>query len=194
MQDHTNGLAISKEENAVRQLISIISSDNRHVVEQACPEELMSLLQVMVNLAFTSDNVAQKMLTKDILKSLKTLCAHKNIENFMGGSHDNLITLEDRVHGLERVVEEMARDLSLSSGRRGGTMMMGFEGSPGKSYPNYNGLQDYTSKYGRGGENRISYPERYLSSDDMASIARGRESRWSDSERLDSYMHNSQRN
>ncbi|KAK8947196.1 hypothetical protein KSP39_PZI006961 [Platanthera zijinensis] len=113
MQDHNNGLAISKEENAVRQLISMISSDNRHVVEQACsalsslasdvslamqliksdimqpiesalksvgPEELMSLLQVMVNLAFASDNVAQKMLTKDILKSLKTLCAHKNTE------------------------------------------------------------------------------------------------------------------
>ncbi|KAK8946772.1 Microtubule-associated protein TORTIFOLIA1 [Platanthera zijinensis] len=116
------------------------------------------------------------------------------LQDFMGGSHDNLITLEDRVHGLERVVEEMARDLSLSSGRRGGTMMMGFEGSPGKSYPNYNGLQDYTSKYGRGSENRISYPERYLSSDDMASIARGREFRRSDSERLDSYMHNSQRN
>ncbi|KAK8969229.1 Microtubule-associated protein TORTIFOLIA1 [Platanthera guangdongensis] len=71
----------------------------------------------------------------------------------------------------------MARDLSLSSGRRGGTMMMGFEGSPGKSYPNYNGLQDYTSKYDRGGENKISYPERYLSSYDMASIAREREIR-----------------
>ncbi|KAK8961071.1 Microtubule-associated protein TORTIFOLIA1 [Platanthera guangdongensis] len=130
------------------------------------------------------------------LSNLERQQAHlmNMLQNFMGGSHDSLITLEERVHGLERVVEEMARDLSLSSGRRGGTMMMGFEGSPGKSYPNYNGLQDYTSKYGRGGENRISYPERYLSSDDMASIARGKESRRSDSERLDSYMHNSQRN
>ncbi|KAH0434766.1 hypothetical protein IEQ34_026761 [Dendrobium chrysotoxum] len=123
MQDHNNRLAINKEENAIRQLISMISSDNRHVnatcigehifqVEQACSalsslasdvslamqliksdimqpiesalksvgqEELMSLLQVMVNLAFASDSVAQKMLTKDVLKSLKALCAHKNI-------------------------------------------------------------------------------------------------------------------
>uniref|UniRef100_A0A0D9WZK0 Patatin n=1 Tax=Leersia perrieri TaxID=77586 RepID=A0A0D9WZK0_9ORYZ len=36
MEDRSNQVAISKEENAVRQLISMISSDNRHVVEQAC--------------------------------------------------------------------------------------------------------------------------------------------------------------
>nr|DAD20537.1 TPA_asm: hypothetical protein HUJ06_022000 [Nelumbo nucifera] len=113
MQDHGNRIFVGKDENAVRQLISMISSDNRHVVEQACfalsslaadvsvamqlmksdimqpieivlrsmiPEEVISVLQVVVNLAFTSDTVAQKMLTKDVLKSLKVLCAHKNIE------------------------------------------------------------------------------------------------------------------
>nr|XP_019707008.1 phospholipase A I isoform X2 [Elaeis guineensis] len=113
MQDHSNHMAVSKEENAIRQLISMISSDNRHVVEQACSalsslaadvslamqliksdvmqplesvlrsvdqEELISVLQVVVTLAFASDSVAQKMLTKDVLKSLKALCAHKNIE------------------------------------------------------------------------------------------------------------------
>ncbi|EHA8590684.1 Patatin [Cocos nucifera] len=99
MQDHSNRIAVSKEENAIRQLISMISSDNRHVVEQACSalsslaadvslamqlmksdimqplelvlrsvdqEELISVLQVVVTLAFASDNVAQKMLTKDV--------------------------------------------------------------------------------------------------------------------------------
>ncbi|XP_062186520.1 phospholipase A I [Phragmites australis] len=113
MEDHSNQVAISKEENAVRQLISMISSDNRHVVEQAClalsslasdissamqlikcdimkpieavlksfdEEELVSVLQVVVTLTFASDHVAQKMLTKDVLKSLKALCAHKNSE------------------------------------------------------------------------------------------------------------------
>ncbi|KAL6657943.1 hypothetical protein ACP70R_005723 [Stipagrostis hirtigluma subsp. patula] len=113
MEDHSNQVAISKEENAVRQLISMISSDNRHVVEQAClalsslasdissamqlikcdimkpieavlksfdEEELVSVLQVVVTLTFVSDHVAQKMLTKDVLKSLKALCAHKNSE------------------------------------------------------------------------------------------------------------------
>ncbi|KAJ6801064.1 phospholipase A I [Iris pallida] len=113
MQDRSNHIAINKEENSIRQLISMISSDNRHVVEQASlalsslatdvslamqlmksdimqpiesvlrsadPEELISVLQVVVNLAFACDNVAQKMLTKDVLKSLKVLCAHKNTE------------------------------------------------------------------------------------------------------------------
>ncbi|KAK9267198.1 hypothetical protein L1049_009618 [Liquidambar formosana] len=111
MQDQGNRVVVGKDENAVRQLISMISSDNRHVVEQACsalsslaadvsvamqliksdimqpietvlksvaPEELISVLQVVVKLAFASDTVAQKMLTKDVMRSLKLLCAHKN--------------------------------------------------------------------------------------------------------------------
>ncbi|KAM1123881.1 hypothetical protein COP2_005372 [Malus domestica] len=113
MQDQGNRAVVGKDENAVRQLISMISSDNRHVVEQACsalsslaadvsiamqlmksdimqpietvlksmPQgEVISVLQVVVKLAFASDAVAQKMLTKDVLKSLKLLCAHKTPE------------------------------------------------------------------------------------------------------------------
>ncbi|KAL8461383.1 hypothetical protein ACS0TY_032744 [Phlomoides rotata] len=113
MQDEGNRVVVGKDENAVRQLISMISSDNQHVVEQACSAlsalasdgsvamqlmksdimqpiervlkstrsiEVISVLQVVVKLAFTSDIVAQKLLTKDILKSLKILCAHKNPE------------------------------------------------------------------------------------------------------------------
>ncbi|KAK9092096.1 hypothetical protein Syun_027007 [Stephania yunnanensis] len=113
MQDHGNRVVVGKDQNAVRQLISMISSEDRHVVEQACsalsslagdvsvamqliksdimqpiesvlrslvPEELISVLEVVVNLAFASDSVAQKMLTKDVLRSLKLLCAHKNTE------------------------------------------------------------------------------------------------------------------
>ncbi|OWM83467.1 phospholipase A I isoform X2 [Punica granatum] len=113
MQDQGNRIFVGKDENAVRQLISMISSDNRHVVEQACSalsslaadvtvalqlmkcdimkpietvlrsfmaEEVISVLQVVISLAFTSDTVSQKMLTKDVLKSLKSLCAHKDPE------------------------------------------------------------------------------------------------------------------
>ncbi|CAN6865341.1 unnamed protein product [Brassica oleracea] len=113
MQDEGNRSVIGKDENAVRQLISMITSDNRHVVEQACvalsslardvsvamqlmkcdimkptetvlksaaPDEVISVLQVVVTLAFVSDSVSQKMLTKDMLKSLKSLCAHRNPE------------------------------------------------------------------------------------------------------------------
>ncbi|KAJ7946267.1 Patatin [Quillaja saponaria] len=113
MEDQANRVVVGKDENAVRQLISMISSDNRHVVEQACyalsslaadvslaiqlvkadimqpietvlksvaQEEVISVLQVVVKLAFVSDTVAQKMLTKDVLRSLKLLCAHKDPE------------------------------------------------------------------------------------------------------------------
>lgn len=41
---------------------------------------VISVLHVVVKLAFASDAVAQKMLTKDVLKSLKLLCAHKTPE------------------------------------------------------------------------------------------------------------------
>ncbi|KAG6641648.1 phospholipase A I-like isoform X1 [Carya illinoinensis] len=113
MQDQGNRVVVGKDENAVRQLISMISSDNHHVVEQACSalsslaadvsvamqlikadimqpietvlksigqEEVISVLQVVAKLAFASGTVAQKMLSKDVLKSLKLLCAHKNPE------------------------------------------------------------------------------------------------------------------
>lgn len=62
----------------------------------------------------------------------------------MGGSHDSMVTLENRVRGLERVVEDMARDLSISSGRRGGNYSTGFEGSHNRSLGKYNGYPDYS--------------------------------------------------
>ncbi|KAG6554512.1 hypothetical protein Mapa_003891 [Marchantia paleacea] len=112
-QDNSNRAAIGKDESAVRQLLSMILSDNRHVVEQACialsalavdttlvlrlmradvvqaiefvlrstsTELLISVLKVVVNIAFTSDAVAAKVLTKDIFKRLKALCSHTNSE------------------------------------------------------------------------------------------------------------------
>ncbi|XP_061347864.1 phospholipase A I-like isoform X2 [Gastrolobium bilobum] len=93
MQDQGNRVVVGKDENAVRQLISMISSDDRHVLIKADimqpigtalksmdREEVISLLHVVVQMAFTSDTVAEKMLNKDILKSLKNLCAHKDPE------------------------------------------------------------------------------------------------------------------
>uniref|UniRef100_A0A803M1Z9 PNPLA domain-containing protein n=1 Tax=Chenopodium quinoa TaxID=63459 RepID=A0A803M1Z9_CHEQI len=113
MQDQDNRVVVGKDENAVRQLISMISTDNHHVVEQACfalsslaadvsvamllmkcdimkpieavlrsavEKELISVLQVVERLAFASDAVAQKIFSKDVMKSLKLLCAHKNPE------------------------------------------------------------------------------------------------------------------
>lgn len=63
---------------AMQLMKSDIMQPIQRVLKSVGPEELISVLQVVVNLAFASDIVAQKMLTKDVLKSLKLLCAHKN--------------------------------------------------------------------------------------------------------------------
>lgn len=97
----------------------------------------------------------------------------------MGGSHDSMVTLENRVRGLERVVEDMARDLSISSGRRGGNFAMGFEGSSNRPMAKYNGFSDYSNaKFGRGGDGRISFVERFAQTDGIASGMRGRGPPW----------------
>lgn len=74
------------------------------------------------------------------------------LQEFIGGSHDSMVTLEGRVRGLERIVEDMARDLSISSGRRG-NLTAGF----GK----YNSFANYpTGKYnGRAPGDRGSQPD-----------------------------------
>ncbi|XP_076888082.1 microtubule-associated protein TORTIFOLIA1-like isoform X2 [Bidens hawaiensis] len=91
------------------------------------------------------------------------------LQDFMGGSHDGMMTLENRVRGLERVVEDMARDLSLSANnRRGGSYKMGFEES-GRPLGKYNGFSDYpNTKLGRN-DDPMSY---------MGSSMRGRGSSW----------------
>lgn len=114
----------------------------------------------------------------------------------MGGSHDSMVTLENRVRGLERVVEEMARDLAVS-GRRSNNMMMGFEGSPGRGSTKFNGFSEYSnSKYSRTGEGRMPFTERYLSSDGgMPSGLRGRDQHWrSDTESWDTHGYASPKN
>ncbi|KAA8523706.1 hypothetical protein F0562_010129 [Nyssa sinensis] len=100
------------------------------------------------------------------------------LQDFMGGSHDSMVTLENRVRGLERVVEDMARDLSISSGRRGTNFMVGFEGSSNRPLGKYNGFPDYATKLGRGGDGRIPFGERFVSSDGIALGMRGRGPPW----------------
>ncbi|RZR90495.1 hypothetical protein BHM03_00018384 [Ensete ventricosum] len=124
------------------------------------------------------------------------LLFHTEMQDFIGGSHDSMVTLENRVRGLERVVEEMAHDLTMSSGRRVGNMMLGFDKSPGRSSSKYNGLHDYSSsKFGRVGEGRLPFSERFHSSDGLVTGVRGRDSPWrSESEAWDSYGYAVSRN
>uniref|UniRef100_A0A166IVX7 Patatin n=1 Tax=Daucus carota subsp. sativus TaxID=79200 RepID=A0A166IVX7_DAUCS len=65
---------------AMQLMKSDIMKPIERVLRSAGSEDLISVLQIVVQLAFASDSVSQKMLTKDSLKSLKLLCAHKNQE------------------------------------------------------------------------------------------------------------------
>ncbi|KAA8520041.1 hypothetical protein F0562_014285 [Nyssa sinensis] len=126
MQEQGNYVVVAKDENAVCQLLSMISSDNRHVVEQACSalwsvasdvsaamqlmksdimqpiervlksvaqEEIISVLQVVVILAFAFDTVAQNScFTTRVLHSTKaalfacTIVIHWALQNDTSGS------------------------------------------------------------------------------------------------------------
>ncbi|CAK7338431.1 unnamed protein product [Dovyalis caffra] len=93
------------------------------------------------------------------------------LQDFMGGSHNSMVTLENRVRGLERVVEDLAHDLTISSGRRGNNFGMGFEGSSNRPLGKYNGFSDYSSTKYNG---RVPLGDRFAQSDVTASGMRGR--------------------
>ncbi|XP_073308247.1 microtubule-associated protein TORTIFOLIA1-like [Primulina huaijiensis] len=119
------------------------------------------------------------------------------LQDFMGGSHDSMVTLENRVRGLERVVEDMARDLSVSSGRRSSSSVVGFEGSSNRSLSRYNGFPDYSSgKLGRDNDGRGHFGERFTAFDNVSSGLKGRGSSWrsdvSDSWEFPTYGKNGQ--
>eukprot|EP00258_Populus_trichocarpa_P034900 XP_024450919.1 microtubule-associated protein TORTIFOLIA1 [Populus trichocarpa] len=97
------------------------------------------------------------------------------LQDFMGGSHNSMVTLENRVRGLERVVEDLAHDLTISSGRRGNNFAMGFEGSSNRPLGKYNGFSDYSSSKYNGW---VPHGERFSQSDVTASGMRGRGSHW----------------
>ncbi|KAE8677276.1 ARM repeat superfamily protein isoform 2 [Hibiscus syriacus] len=96
------------------------------------------------------------------------------LQDFMGGFHDSMVTLEDRVRVLERTVEDMARDLSISSGRRGGSFSSAFEGSYNRPLGKYNGFSDTGSKF----SGRIPFGERFAQYDGIGPSVRGRGPTW----------------
>ncbi|KAG7594787.1 Armadillo-type fold [Arabidopsis thaliana x Arabidopsis arenosa] len=59
------------------------------------------------------------------------------LQDFMGGSHDGMISLENRVRGLERIVEEMSREMSIQSGARGKAAASWRSDVDGWDNPNY---------------------------------------------------------
>ncbi|KAF6170776.1 hypothetical protein GIB67_015728 [Kingdonia uniflora] len=87
------------------------------------------------------------------------------LQDFMGGSHNSMITLDNRVRGLEKVVEDIAQELAGSSGRRPTTFMNTFEGSSNSILGKYNDFPNYSgTKLGRASDGRVTFSKRFLSS------------------------------
>lgn len=79
--------ALSSDVSVALQLVKAdIMQPIETILKSLGREELVSVLQLVVKLAFTSDTVAEKMLTKDLLKSLNLLCTHKDPEASLLGS------------------------------------------------------------------------------------------------------------
>ncbi|KAH9322396.1 hypothetical protein KI387_017035, partial [Taxus chinensis] len=122
------------------------------------------------------------------------------LQDFMGNSQHSMVSLENRVRGLERVVEDMARDLAFSAGRRAGSHMMGYEGPTTKTLNRYHGAPDYPgSKFPKGNDGRASFSEWFTQSDTIPLGARGaRETQWRTSDAgsdiWDGYSHGACRN
>lgn len=77
-------LALSSLAADVSLVLRLMRADVIHAIElvlrSSIPELLISVLQVIANLSFTSDAVASKVLTKEIFKRLKLLCGHNHSE------------------------------------------------------------------------------------------------------------------
>ncbi|KAF5179822.1 Microtubule-associated protein tortifolia1 [Thalictrum thalictroides] len=117
------------------------------------------------------------------------------LQDFMGGSHDNMITLENRVRGLERIVENMQGEIS--SGRRVNYLMVGLKGTSHQPLDNYNSLSDYfSSRSGRVGDLHSPYTERFLLSDGLFSGVSERDQLWisEESGRWNSFPYGTSRN
>ncbi|GLJ31123.1 hypothetical protein SUGI_0623200 [Cryptomeria japonica] len=122
------------------------------------------------------------------------------LQDFMGNSQHSMVSLENRVRSLERVVDDMARDLAFSAGRRAGSHMMGYEGPTNRNGNRYHGAPDYPGpKFSKGNDGRASFSEWYTQPDSIPLGARGpRESQWRSSDSgpdmWDNYSHGSFRN
>ncbi|KAK9072279.1 hypothetical protein SSX86_008712 [Deinandra increscens subsp. villosa] len=65
------------------------------------------------------------------------------LQDFKGGSRDGMVTLENRVWGLERIVDNMARNLSVSANTSRSCYTNSFHESSERSFSKYNGFSHY---------------------------------------------------
>jgi len=86
------------------------------------------------------------------------------IQNFIGSSQEGMRSLESRVHGLERTVDEMAQDLAVSTGRLSTSSIEGSRGTCCK----FPGTDFLSSKFWRKSEGR--YGAIRIATSDVSSL------------------------
>lgn len=91
------------------------------------------------------------------------------IQNFIGSSQEGMRSLESRIHGLERIVDEMARALAVSTGRLPTSAIKG----GGDRCCKFPGTDFLCSKLWRKSEGRYA-PIRLATSDVSSSCKAGR--------------------
>jgi len=104
----------------------------------------------------------------------------KIVQELIRRSQDGMVSLENRMQGLERMVEDMSRDVAILTGRQDNSPRMGFENAPNRSLGNYYAASDHSNpKYRMGNDGGSTFPERFSSSNVIQSGNMGpRESSW----------------
>eukprot|EP00253_Pinus_taeda_P017584 PITA_17584 len=88
------------------------------------------------------------------------------IQNFIGSSQEGMRSLESRVHGLERTVDEMAQDLAVSTGRLSNSSIEGGRGTCCK----FPGTEFLSSKFWRKSDGR--YATVRIATSDASSLSK----------------------
>lgn len=102
------------------------------------------------------------------------------LQELIGRSQEGMVSLENRMQGLERMVENMSRDVAILTGRQDNSPIMGFQNEQNTSSGKYYAASDHSNpKYRIGNDGGNTFPERCSSSIVIQSGNSGaRESSW----------------
>ena len=102
------------------------------------------------------------------------------LQELIGRSQEGMVSLENRMQGLERMVENMSRDVAILTGRQDNSPIMGFQIEQNTFSGKYYAASDHSNhKYMIGNDRGNTFPERCSTSNVIQSGNSGaREYSW----------------
>ena len=102
------------------------------------------------------------------------------LQELIGRSQEGMVSLENRMQGLERMVENMSRDVAILTGRQENSPIMGFQNEQNTFSGKYYAASNHSNpKYRIGNDGGNTFPERCSSSNVIQSgNSEARESSW----------------